>query len=326
MTLLSGCYSDSFLDAMKEETDFIAPFDVVLNNNDTTRTVYFNISDTGNITSLRTGDDASFANTPAARSFTERLNINSTTGDVVDDNVTALTWTKCTSDNFKSMKTDDNCSGSNVEQTWNDAYTTCDTLTYAGSSDWRLPTISELFSLLFIVSVSVVYSEKSFRVLSRGSVRDNSTNLIWTRCPLSEGDKPIYDFHCKGEKKLYTWNEAVDACRNLFHEGRAGWRLPSVKEMQTIVFYYHYVTGDQNSSQVVEQVFPASISPGDIQSDYSAFWQSYCVSNTCHLHYWTSTSLNATTAFALNLTAAVFSWIQWLNINLSAVFPDPDLI
>jgi hypothetical protein len=149
MSVLSGCYNDAFLDAIHEEEDFISPFDVIINDNDTTRIVYFDISDTGNTTSMREGDDASYTDTPAARSFSERLNANATTGDVVDDNVTALTWTKCTSDNFKSMKTDDNCAGTGVEQTWNDAYTTCDTLVYAGYSDWRLPTVSELFTLLY---------------------------------------------------------------------------------------------------------------------------------------------------------------------------------
>lgn len=159
-----------------------------------------------------------------------------------------------------------------------------------------------LFMLFFIVLVTAVYSEKSYRVLSRGLVRDNSTNLIWTRCPLSAEDKPMYDFQCKEDKKLYTWNEAVDVCRNLVHEGIGEWRLPSVRELQSILFYYHYVTGDQNTSQVVEQVFPDTVSSDDLQSDYHAFW-GYCAFNTCHIHYWSSTSFNATTSWAVNFSS-----------------------
>jgi len=150
MIILSGCGDDSFLDAMKEEEDFIAPFDVVLTDDESTRTVYFNVSDTGQNTSFADGDDASYSDMPSARSFTERLNVNSTSGDVIDDNVTGLTWTKCTSNGFKSMKIEDDCSDTPdiVEMTWNEAYTTCDTLSYAGYDDWRLPSLSELITLL----------------------------------------------------------------------------------------------------------------------------------------------------------------------------------
>jgi len=148
---LSGCYNDDFLKAMNEEEDFIAPFDVILNDNDTTRTVYFSIPDTGNAASYCAGDDGSFTDIPVARSFSDRLVASD---KVVDDNVTGLTWTKCTSDGFKSM----GCTGG-VEQTWDDAFTTCDTLTYAGYSDWRLPTLPELFTLLYFGGSS--YADQS---------------------------------------------------------------------------------------------------------------------------------------------------------------------
>lgn len=148
MVYISGCSDDNFLDTMKEEEDFIAPFDVVLSDDEATRTVYFNISDTGNTTSFAEGDDASYMDLPAARSYSERLNVNSTSGDVIDDNATGLTWTKCSADGFKSIKSTDDCSGSNAEMTWNEAYTTCDTLSYAGYNDWRLPSLSELSTLL----------------------------------------------------------------------------------------------------------------------------------------------------------------------------------
>lgn len=146
--LLSACADDSFLDAMKEEEDFVAPYDVVLSDNEQTRTVYFKISDTGHTTSYRDGDDASYTDIPAAKSYTERPDVDGS-GDVVDDNVTGLTWTKCTADGLKSMKSTNDCTGSsNSEMSWNEAYTTCDSLTYAGYDDWRLPSLPELFTLL----------------------------------------------------------------------------------------------------------------------------------------------------------------------------------
>lgn len=150
LSALYGCFDDKIMDAIKEEEDFIAPYDVVLTDGETDRTVYYNIPDTNYQTVFYPGDDASFTGVPSARSYTERLNANSTTGDVVDDNVTGLTWTKCSSNGLKSMKSDDACTESGAEMSWNDAYTTCDTLSYAGYDDWRLPTLPELFSLVYL--------------------------------------------------------------------------------------------------------------------------------------------------------------------------------
>jgi len=165
-----------------------------------------------------------------------------------------------------------------------------------------------IFVLLFLVVVTAVYSAKSYRILSRGSVLDNSTSLVWTRCPLTTDDKPIYDFQCRGEKKLYTWNEAVDVCSNLVHEGRSDWRLPNINELQSIVYYYHYVTGSENYSQISEQVFPNTITESDLKIDYSASWNAYCFSNSCHLHYWSSTPLNSAASWSLNFNLGAVQW------------------
>jgi len=148
MLLLSGCFDDAILDAIKAEEDFIEPFDIVLSDNDDRRTTYFPIADTGDTYSGMAGDDASYINVPAERSFTKRLDVNSTNGDIVEDNVTGLIWTMCTSDGFNSMKTDDNCVETSEKMTWSQAVTTCDNLDYAGHDDWRLPTVSEYLSLI----------------------------------------------------------------------------------------------------------------------------------------------------------------------------------
>ncbi|HNX23294.1 MAG TPA: DUF1566 domain-containing protein [Spirochaetota bacterium] len=135
-----------------------------------------------------------------------------------------------------------------------------------------------IFTLLFIFIITALYSAKSYRVLSRGTVRDNSTGLIWTRCSLSDKDAPIYDFKCSENRKTYTWTEAVQVCKNLVHEGRSDWRLPSINELQSIIYYNHYATGLENCSQIVEDAFPGVVTAAQ------------CSDNTATIHYWSSTT------------------------------------
>jgi hypothetical protein len=130
---------------------------------------------------------------------------------------------------------------------------------------------------LFIFFATSLLSNKSYSVLSRGLVKDNSTNLIWNRCSLSDDDEPIYDFNCKGTKKKFNWDEAIDVCKNLVFEGRSDWRLPNIKELQSIMFFHHYSTGNTNFSQQLEEVFPSVVSAGEYTDPNAT------------IHYWSST-------------------------------------
>lgn len=168
MLFLSGCYDDAFLDAMKAEEDFIEPFDVVLSEGDSLRTVYFSVSDTGRSEVVVEGDDASYVDIPAAPNFSEITTDNGSnngddrdTDDVIYDNVTGLTWLKCTVTGRNSTDTRDNCSGPNEKLSWSHAFETCSNLNYAGYDDWRLPTISELFTILYFDNWPLVKSSPS---------------------------------------------------------------------------------------------------------------------------------------------------------------------
>ncbi len=135
-----------------------------------------------------------------------------------------------------------------------------------------------IMTLLLIFSFTCLYSAKVYRVLSRGMVRDNSTNLIWTRCPIGEDNKPIYDFKCHGTKKSFTWQEAIEVCNNLVYEGRSDWRLPNIKELESIVYSHHYSSGNQYCSQINEEAFPNVIT----DSECLDFWKDG--------HFWSSTT------------------------------------
>ncbi len=91
------------------------------------------------------GDDGYYQN-GIFRSYTRNVDLN-----VVTDNVTGLVWQ------------DDNTLATPTSTTWIDANTTCEGLTLGGFTDWRLPTIYELRTLLEInetVTMNATFQNK----------------------------------------------------------------------------------------------------------------------------------------------------------------------
>lgn len=165
-----------------------------------------------------------------------------------------------------------------------------------------------IFTLLIITIFTSVYSEKIFSILSKGSVKDNATGLVWTRCSLSTDDRPINNFNCEGTKKKYTWDEAVAVCRNLNFDGRSDWRLPNIRELQSIIYHQHYSVGYNNPAQVVADAFPNVVTDNEM-NEMTKCWQKQKVdypdtypwpvdcSNT-DIHYWSSTIYKKNAMFA----------------------------
>ena len=155
MAILSGCSDDSFLNAMKEEVDFISPFDVSISTEESKRTTYFSIPDSGSTVIVETGDDASYTDIPHAINLEVQNNVNANGDDIVVDYVTGLIWTKCTAKSPDTMDTADDCSGSvtvklsdTTLMEWSKAVSTCKNLEYAGHTDWRLPRLPELLTIV----------------------------------------------------------------------------------------------------------------------------------------------------------------------------------
>ena len=60
----------------------------------------------------------------------------------------------------------------------------------------------------------------SYTDLGNGVVRDNVTGLEWQKATAPG---------------TYTWPQAIDYCNNLSLGGRSDWRLPTIKELSTLV-------------------------------------------------------------------------------------------
>jgi len=132
ITLFFTACEDMFLDLLKRENNYF-------NNADG---VYFKISDTDqsrDYTAI-TGEDSDIESTQP--NFTDNSN------GTITDNITKLLWTKCSASDNQNIDTTSDCSSTIGLYNWSEAKNFCENLDYANRTDWRLPTISELFSLV----------------------------------------------------------------------------------------------------------------------------------------------------------------------------------
>jgi hypothetical protein len=93
-----------------------------------------------------------------------------------------------------------------------------------------------------------------FELIDAKQALDRSTNLIWTRQNV-------------GDKRL-TWAEAGETCAELDIGGSDSWRLPTIRELLSIVDYDRYDQAIDTDVFTCEAAWywtstPAARSPGD---------------------------------------------------------------
>lgn len=73
--------------------------------------------------------------------------------------------------------------------------------------------------------------DSRFAIHNNGTVTDLKTGLIWKRCLQGENGS-----ECKfGEAKGYTWKEALQQAKNSDFAGKKDWRIPNIKELDSII-------------------------------------------------------------------------------------------
>jgi hypothetical protein len=70
-------------------------------------------------------------------------------GAIIEDRTTGLQWQRCS---IGQQWNGDDCNGEAERLTWDEAMSLAAGLSFAGQSDWRVPTIDELRSLVFCSS------------------------------------------------------------------------------------------------------------------------------------------------------------------------------
>lgn len=83
--------------------------------------------------------------------------------------------------------------------------------------------------------------EGQFVDLENGTVLDVKTNLLWSKCTLGQTYNPV-DNRCSndGAMSYVTWQEALQATEDTMNTTIgtiAGFRLPNIKELTSIVNY-----------------------------------------------------------------------------------------
>ncbi len=178
----------------------------------------------------------------------------------VTDNVTGLMW----------QQEDDD-----TTRNWDDAVSYCESLTLAGYSDWRLPSKKELVSILdysTYITIDTTYfpgaegkyhwsattyasnSSHAWSVaFAYGHLNEypKSTNYLPVRC-VRGGEYVTGDFTDNGDGTVtddntglmwqqeedggpIDWEDAITYCEDLSLSGYSDWRLPNIKELESII-------------------------------------------------------------------------------------------
>lgn len=128
------CYDDSIYESLQQEGNVDALY---------AHRTYYDLPDTGQSQDYTAtyGEDSDYSLQPS-QSYTDNSD------GTVTDNITGLMWTKCSMGANSAIDSSSNCSSVHTAYINSTAETSCSSLVLAGHSDWRLPTVPELISIV----------------------------------------------------------------------------------------------------------------------------------------------------------------------------------
>jgi hypothetical protein len=102
------------------------------------------------------------------------------------------------------------------------------------------------------------YGTNAFAANDDGTITDSATGLMWQQSDSGTG---------------MNWSEALAYCEQLDTAGYTDWRLPNVKELQSIVDYSR--SPDSTGSAAIDPLFAATAITNEAgQTDYPFYWSS----------------------------------------------------
>ncbi|MBB1485382.1 DUF1566 domain-containing protein [Oceanospirillum sediminis] len=123
------------------------------------------------------------------------------------------------------------------------------------------------------------YGVNSFTDNNDGTISDSATGLMWH----------------KNDTTSLGWEDAINTCEASSTAGHSDWRLPNIKELQSILDYTR--SPDTTSSAAIDPVFSTT---SFINEEGETDWQSYW-SSTTHANY----NLNGSSAAYMSFGRAL---------------------
>jgi hypothetical protein len=152
-----------------------------------------------------------------------------------------------------------------VSRDWDHAVACCEDLNLGGYSDWRLPSLMDLVSVVdhgrYAPAIDPLFSSQSDMYWSNPiacvdfyyGYNNNLTgdHYFYVRCVrdgeapraalVDNGDGTVTDgstglgWQQADDSQTYTWQEALSYCENLDFAEQSDWRLPNIRELRSIV-------------------------------------------------------------------------------------------
>ena len=83
-----------------------------------------------------------------------------------------------------------------------------------------------------VTTTTVVSTSKTYTDNGDGTVTDPTTGLVWMLCAMGQTWDGIT---CTGTADAYPWGQANALTGTVFFAGQSDWRVPNIRELQTIV-------------------------------------------------------------------------------------------
>ena len=87
-------------------------------------------------------------------------------------------------------------------------------------------------AVVMLGAANPAMASKTYSDNGDGTVTDPTTGLVWMRCPMGQ---TLDSYGCAGTARTYTGDKAEALTGHVTFAGQSDWRLPNVRELQTIV-------------------------------------------------------------------------------------------
>lgn len=144
------------------------------------------------------------------------------------------------------------------------------------------------FSIIYVRG-NEQYGENDFYDNQDGTITDNATGLMWMQ---------------SGSEDTYNWEEALSYAEGMDFAGYSDWRLPTIKELQSIIDYTK--SPDTSNSPAIDDLFTLTSFMNEANElDWGYYW-----SGTTH-----NSIMGASNAAYVSFGRALGYMNNWIDVH-----------